>query len=62
MNRFNRFKYITVKGFLSKYCVKDEDSKYYFLTHIQNYSKYGYFLLKKVDSEYLLIKCLELKV
>lgn len=52
--------YITVKGKLSKYCVKSEDNQYYFLTQVQNSNGYGYFLLKLVGNEYLLIKQLRL--
>lgn len=52
--------YITVRGKLSKYCVKSEDNQYYFLTQVQNSNGCGYFLLKPVGAEYLLVKQLRL--
>lgn len=52
--------YITVRGKISKYCVKSEDNQYYFLTQVQNSNGCGYFLLKPVGAEYLLVKQLRL--
>lgn len=49
--------YITVKGKLSKYCVKSIDGLYYFLTKAQNMSFNGYFLLKPIGTEYQLLRC-----
>lgn len=61
MLKRTRLKYLTVKGKLSRYCVKSDDNQLYFLTKVQECSSYGYFLLLPIGNEYFLVKHLRLE-
>ena len=57
-----RIRYLTVKGRLSKYFVKDESGNYYYLYDPSKSSGTGYFLLKKINFYYRLIRVFTIPV
>lgn len=51
-----KLRYLTVKGRLTQYFVEDEDGNMYYLFDQSKSSGSGYFLLRKINFYYRLIK------